>query len=50
MSNRFNLVHASDSAESAEKEIGLFFKPDELFLCGEEEMRWIYDTSGPEPV
>lgn len=25
-----NLVHGSDSAESAEKEISLFFKPDEI--------------------
>jgi len=27
----FNLVHASDSAESAKKEIGLFFKDAEIF-------------------
>ncbi len=26
----YNLVHASDSPESAEKEIALFFKPDEI--------------------
>jgi len=26
-----NLVHGSDSSESAEKEIGLFFRDDELF-------------------
>lgn len=27
---RLNIVHASDSAESAEREIGLFFKKEEL--------------------
>ncbi len=27
-----NVVHRSDSAEAAEKEIGLLFKPEELFL------------------
>jgi len=26
-----NVVHASDSLESAEREIGLFFKPEELY-------------------
>jgi nucleoside-diphosphate kinase len=26
-----NVVHASDSPESAEREIGLFFKPEELY-------------------
>lgn len=31
MSNRYNLVHASDSPESAEREIGIFF-PEKNFL------------------
>jgi len=26
-----NLIHASDSAESAEKEVGLFFQAEELY-------------------
>lgn len=30
VSNRFNLVHGSDSPEAAAHEIGLFFTPDEL--------------------
>ena len=30
VSNRFNLAHASDSPETAAKEIPLFFKPAEL--------------------
>ncbi|UCD28354.1 MAG: nucleoside-diphosphate kinase [Planctomycetota bacterium] len=29
-STRFNLVHGSDSAETAETEIGLYFKPGEI--------------------
>jgi len=27
---RYNLIHGSDSSESAQKEIKLFFKPDEI--------------------
>ena len=37
-----NLVHGSDSAESAEREIKLFFQPDEIVdykLTGED---WLY--------
>jgi nucleoside-diphosphate kinase len=30
VSNQFNLVHGSDSPESAEREIALFFKAEEL--------------------
>ncbi len=30
VSNQFNLVHGSDSKESAERELGLFFKKEEL--------------------
>ena len=29
-STAYNLVHGSDSPESAEREIGLFFAPEEL--------------------
>ncbi len=29
-SNRLNLVHASDGPESAEREIGIFFTPEEI--------------------
>ena len=42
MSRRYNLVHASDSPESAATEIPVFFSEDELMdysLVGE---RWIY--------
>jgi len=50
LSNRFNLVHGSDSAEAAEREIEAFFRPDELVSYPQEATRWIYDQSGPEPV
>lgn len=31
MSTQYNIIHASDSKETAEKEIKRFFKPEELF-------------------
>jgi len=31
MSGSFNLIHASDSEEAAEKEMGLIFKKEEVF-------------------
>lgn len=40
---RYNLTHASDSAENAEAEIALWFSPDELVdwkRCTEE---WMYE-------
>ena len=30
LSNRHNLIHGSDSAESASREVKLFFKPEEI--------------------
>ena len=50
LSNRFNLIHGSDSPESAEEEIGRFFGPEELVEYPQEATRWIYDQTGPEPV
>ncbi len=50
LSNRFNLVHGSDSPAAADKEIGLFFGADELVSYPDESLGWIYDRSGPEPV
>jgi len=43
ISRQFNLVHGSDSAESAEREIALWFEADELVdytLCDEQ---WLGD-------
>ncbi|MHC5033550.1 MAG: nucleoside-diphosphate kinase [Planctomycetota bacterium] len=50
LSNRFNLVHGSDSVEAAGREVAAFFSPDELSSYPDEATRWIYDQSGPEPV
>ena len=36
-----NLVHASDSAETAELELGLWFAPAELVDYGREVDRWV---------
>lgn len=38
-----NLVHASDSPETARDEISLWFKPEELQTYSREIDRWIYE-------
>lgn len=48
VSDRFNLVHASDGAESALREIGRFFREDELVRPGGRE--WVLDRSGDVPI
>jgi len=50
MSRRYNLVHGSDSPESAEFEIGLYFSPDEIMRPRPIDLPWVYDLNGPEPV
>jgi len=50
VSNRFNLIHGSDSPEVAEREINLFFKPDELFDEPDVQESWLYDLSTGERV
>ncbi|MDA8346109.1 MAG: nucleoside-diphosphate kinase [Thermaerobacter sp.] len=37
-----NLVHGSDGPEAAEREISLFFRPDELVGASRPEETWIY--------
>jgi len=37
-----NLIHGSDSVESASKEIELFFSKEEIFSYDRELDRWIY--------
>ena len=39
---RSNIVHASDSSESADREIGIFFSDDELHKYEKDIDRWIY--------
>jgi len=51
VSNRFNLVHGSDSPESAGKEIALFFDPAEVVDWWPDDAEQVYDFSeGGEPV
>lgn len=38
-----NVIHGSDSPESAEREIGIFFKPDEILSYGRDVDRWIVE-------
>ncbi|MFH1098321.1 MAG: nucleoside-diphosphate kinase [Candidatus Uhrbacteria bacterium] len=42
MSGQANLVHASDSSETAEKEIWRFFNTDELFEYEKVDNVWVY--------
>jgi len=50
MSKRYNLVHGSDSAKSAKRELALFFKPGELVKSAPPDFDWVYDTAGGELV
>lgn len=38
-----NLVHASDGPESAEREVALFFKPDEVLPWSRDTDRWLFE-------
>ena len=42
MSRRHNLLHASDSLASAEREIDLFFRPEELIKYELASSTWLY--------
>ncbi|MFY4775977.1 nucleoside-diphosphate kinase [Metabacillus sp. RGM 3146] len=37
-----NIIHGSDSSESAEREIGLFFKQEELNEYEQNISKWVY--------
>jgi nucleoside-diphosphate kinase len=50
VSNRFNLVHGSDSPEAAEQETRRFFKADELIDWQPADLSWRYDFSTGECV
>ena len=49
VSNSFNLIHGSDSPEAATRELGLFFKPDELNDWTPTVQPWVYDLSKGTP-
>lgn len=42
LSRRYNLVHGSDSAQTAAREISLFFEPDELMEYDRPADAWTY--------
>ncbi len=50
VSNRYNIVHASDSAESFAREVPNFFDDDEIVALDEGRLSWVYDTSGGEII
>ena len=45
MSGQYNLIHASDSPEAAEKEISLIFKSNEIFDYESLSQALVYDKS-----
>src|SRR5277367_2540755 len=49
VSNSFNLIHGSDSPESAQRELGLFFKPEELLDWTPAIRTWVYDMAKGTP-
>lgn len=49
LSQRRNLVHASDSTESAAREIALWFAPDEITPLIEADFAHVYDFPDGEP-
>jgi nucleoside-diphosphate kinase len=46
-SERYNLVHSSDSPESAQQEIEIFFKPNEIINYTLSDASWLY---GKTPI
>jgi nucleoside-diphosphate kinase len=38
-----NICHGSDSVENAEREIGLWFEPDEVLSWESHSKDWIYE-------
>lgn len=49
VSNSFNLIHGSDSPEAAQRELGLFFRPEEILDYPRPIDAWVYDMSGGRP-
>jgi nucleoside-diphosphate kinase len=50
MSKRYNLIHGSDSPESAQREIPLFFAAEEICRYDLVGAEWIYARSGAERI
>jgi nucleoside-diphosphate kinase len=45
LSTQNNLIHASESIEAAQKEIALFFKPEEIHEYKKMGLEWIYSSN-----
>ncbi|MCC5827897.1 MAG: nucleoside-diphosphate kinase [Phycisphaeraceae bacterium] len=45
LSGGYNMIHGSDSAESAQRELALWFKPEELLDYKLDAEKWSYDPS-----
>ena len=45
MSGGFNLIHGSDSPESAVRELSLWFQPEELVEYAPGRETWVYDPA-----
>jgi len=43
VSSQFNLIHGSDSPESAERELKLFFAPGEILDTKTCDSKWLLD-------
>ena len=43
ISSQYNLIHGSDSAESAERELRLFFAPGEILEYRTSDWKWLHD-------
>ena len=43
MQTGMNIIHGSDSVESAEREISIFFRPEELVSYERTADQWIYE-------
>jgi nucleoside-diphosphate kinase len=50
MSKRYNLIHGSDSPQSAQREIPLFFSPEEIVEYTEAVSAWVYAKQGGELI
>ena len=49
-SKRYNLVHGSDSPESADREIPIFFGADDIIDYEPAGDRWVYARSGDQII
>ncbi len=45
ISKQNNLIHGSDSEESAKREMALWFKPEEILDYAIEGSRWVFDNA-----